>query len=493
MPTVIGAIVIWGQILASVHKNQSAPRRILCLNTHPASIRSLLPGSQWQLIFVDSLVQARKAIADPSIKVLLARISSPPEQGLAIAEDILFERKDLKAVALVDSEMLNNSCIQQAVGSRFFDYLTYPLIPDVVRYSVGHAHGMAMLACGCVTEDCFEGDDTYKLVGESAVMRTLLGQISRISSSDAPVMIGGESGTGKELAARNIHDQSSRRGAAFVAVNMAAIPENLVQTELFGHEKGAFTGAEKRRIGFIESANGGTLFLDEIGDLPLQSQGNLLRFLQEAVITRVGGSEVMSVDVRVVAATHVDLDLAVKQGRFREDLYYRLNVLELKMPALRERKGDIERLAKRFFQQFCDHSRCHAKGMSQQALQVIGEYDWPGNVREMVNRIQRAVVMCTDQLIGPEDLGLERRQSSRRIETLSAARGKAEKKLIQSTLIDAKNNLSEAARMLEISRVTLYKLIDKYSLGYLLGDSEEAALQTSKPGASHSNESALVR
>ncbi len=465
--------------MTTAYQKQPAPRRILCLNTHQSSIESLLPGKQWQLVFVNSLAEARKAIADPSIQVLLARIRTVHEQGLSIAEEILFERKDLKAVALIDQEVLDDPHIKQAVGGLFFDYLTYPLIPDVVRYSVGHAYGMATLTCGCAAEDCFDGDDSYKIVGESPVMRVLLEQIARISHSEAPVMVGGESGTGKELAARNIHNHSSRHKAPFVAVNMAAIPENLVQTELFGHEKGAFTGAEKRRIGYIESANGGTLFLDEIGDLPLQSQGNLLRFLQEAVITRVGGTVVMPVDVRVVAATHIDLEQAVKEGRFREDLYYRLNVLQLEMPPLRERGSDIECLAERFFQQFCQHSRCQVKGFSQQARQVIVAYDWPGNVREMVNRIQRAVVMCTHPLIRPEDLGLERRKLSRRIETLSEARGKVEKQLIQSTLMDTNSNLSETSRMLEISRVTLYKLIEKYSLGHLLGDGEEKVKGTS--------------
>jgi DNA-binding NtrC family response regulator len=245
---------------------------------------------------------------------------------------------------------------------------------------------------------------------------------------------------------------------------MAAIPENLAQTELFGHEKGAFTGADRQRIGYIESANGGTLFLDEIGDLPQQIQGNLLRFLQEGVVTRVGGNEVIPVNVRVIAATHVNLEEAVSAGRFREDLYYRLNVLQLEMPPLRDRGGDIEYLAEQFFLRFCRTSRCTAKGLSQRAIAVMKEHHWPGNIREMINRIQRAVVMCSGQLIHPEDLGLERREASRRIETLSAARNKIEKRLVQQALLDTRHNLSETSRVLGISRVTLYKLIDKYQL-----------------------------
>jgi DNA-binding NtrC family response regulator len=249
-----------------------------------------------------------------------------------------------------------------------------------------------------------------------------------------------------------------------MAVNCGALPANLIQSELFGHEKGAFTGAHQRKIGRIEAAAGGTIFLDEIGDLSLDLQVNLLRFLQAKTIERVGGTQSLQVDVRVIAATHVDLERAVAEGRFREDLYYRLNVLHLRVPALRERENDIELLARFFFEKFAKEKNPQVRGFSQQALQVMNTYAWPGNVRELINRIRRAMVMCENRLMTPGDLGLERRSARRTIRTLVGARAAAEKEAIQYALRHTGNNVSRAARELRISRVTLYRLIEKYSI-----------------------------
>ncbi len=455
--------------MASFFQETFSRRRILCLDISEETIRPLLPDDQWEIVFANDLMGVRQAASDGAIRVLVARLGKRREGAtLKLAEELLFERKDIKAVAIIEPGMLEEQRLRRSISSLFCNFLASPLDPREFRYAVGQAYAMAsIICCGGKSEHCIETGEDHEILGKSEAMQRLRTRISRISTSDAPVMIGGESGTGKELAARNIHSQSQHGNAPFIAVNMATIPENLAQTELFGHEKGAFTGAEKKRIGYIESANGGTLFLDEIGDMPLQLQGNLLRFLQEGIVTRVGGTEVIPVDVRVISATHVNLEEAVSAGRFREDLYYRLNVLHLDMPPLRDRGGDIAYLAERFFMQFCSTSRCCAKGLSQRAIAVMKEHDWPGNVREMINRIQRAVVMCTDQLIHPDDLGLERRGSSRRIETLSDARGKVEKRLIQTALIDTEYNLSETSRLLGVSRVTLYKLIDKYQVDNL--------------------------
>jgi len=250
----------------------------------------------------------------------------------------------------------------------------------------------------------------------------------------------------------------------FIAVNCGALPTNLIQSELFGHEKGAFTGAHQRKIGRIESAAGGTLFLDEIGDLALDLQVNLLRFLQEKTIERVGGTEKIHVDVRVIAATHVDLERAVKEGRFREDLYYRLNVLHLNVPSLREREQDIELLARFFFDKFAKEKNRNVKGFRRDTLQAMNDYEWPGNVRELINRIRRAMVMCDNRLITTADLGLERRLSQRRLTTLDEARTRAEKEAIQYSLRFNRNNVSQAARQLGVSRVTLYRLMEKYQI-----------------------------
>jgi DNA-binding NtrC family response regulator len=302
------------------------------------------------------------------------------------------------------------------------------------------------------------------MVGTSPVMQALFRDIRKVGAVDAPVLIQGESGTGKELTALAIHARSRRAGAPFMAVNCGALPANLIQSELFGHEKGAFTGAHQRKIGRIEAAAGGTIFLDEIGDLSLDLQVNLLRFLQAKTIERVGGTQSLQVDVRVIAASHVDLERAVAEGRFREDLYYRLNVLHLRVPALRERESDIELLARFFFEKFAKEKNPQVRGFSQQALQVMNTYAWPGNVRELINRIRRAMVMCENRLIAPGDLGLERRGVKRTIRTLGGARAAAEKEAIRYALQYARNNVSRAARELGISRVMLYRLKQKYGI-----------------------------
>lgn len=296
-------------------------------------------------------------------------------------------------------------------------------------------------------------------------MRQLFNQMEKIRGADTPVFLGGESGTGKELVSRLIHQHSPRRHAPFVTVNCGALPPTLIQSELFGHEKGAFTGAGERKMGKIEAAQGGTVFLDEIGDLPLELQANLLRFLQEKTIERIGSRQTLAIDARVIAATHVDLEEAVRQGRFREDLYYRLNVLYLKLPPLRERAGDVELLAEAFLKKFVRENRSRVKGFSQQALRIMNRHPWPGNVRELINRVQRAVVMCETPLITPADLDLERRLASRALLTLDEARQIAEAEAVRNSLMSNGNNISEAARQLGVSRVTLYRLMEKLKIG----------------------------
>ncbi|MFT5717882.1 MAG: PAS domain S-box-containing protein [Oleiphilaceae bacterium] len=303
------------------------------------------------------------------------------------------------------------------------------------------------------------------MIGVSPQIQNLLAQIDKIAAVAAPVMITGESGTGKELAAKAIHDRSSYSKGPFVAVNCGAIASSLVQAELFGYEKGAFTDAKKRKIGFIESANGGTIFLDEVGDLPLEQQVNLLRFLQEQTIQRVGGTEHIAIDARVIAATHVDLDRAVKEGRLREDLYYRLNVLQLRTPSLREHSADIEILANYFFNKFSKEKQPNVKGFSQECIQAMKYFPWPGNVREMMNRIRRGMVMCDKKLISSADLGIESSTSTGFNElSLREIKDQAEKHAIQEAIARAKQNIALASRHLGISRVMLYRLMNKYDL-----------------------------
>jgi DNA-binding NtrC family response regulator len=378
-------------------------------------------------------------------------------------QELYLAHSNMQWVALISRDAMQDRVICELVRTCFYDYHTLPPDPDRLLVTLGRAYGMAELHQRLYREHDGKLNE-YEMVGTSPVMQALFRDIRKIGSVDAPVLVQGESGTGKELTALAIHARSRRADAPFVAVNCGALPANLIQSELFGHEKGAFTGAHQRKIGRIEGAAGGTIFLDEIGDLSLDLQVNLLRFLQEKTIERVGGTQSIHVDVRVIAATHVDLEKAVAEGRFREDLYYRLNVLHLRVPALRERENDIELLARFFFEKFSREKNPQVRGFSQQALQVMNTYSWPGNVRELINRIRRAMVMCENRLIAPADLGLERRSSKRCIRTLVGARAAAEKEAIQYALRHTRNNVSHAAHELRISRVTLYRLMEKYGI-----------------------------
>lgn len=377
--------------------------------------------------------------------------------------DKLVDGTQTEWVALVDTPTLGNSNVQQLIHSMFFAYHTIPGDAAKLDCVLDHASAMARLSNRDYGQKEQAGDE-YEMVGSTVIMRQLFADIRKIAAVDAPVLITGESGTGKELTARAIHERSKRAHGPFNAVNCAAIPANLVQSELFGHEKGAFTGANQRKAGHFEATAGGTIFLDEIGDLPLDLQVNLLRFLESHRIQRVGSSQEIPVDVRVLAATHVDLETAVAERRFREDLYHRLNVLTIRTPPLRERQEDIEVLANFFFHKFRCEKSSRLTGISEQALIIMHQYDWPGNVRELINRIRRAMVMCDSRLIRPADLGLERRKSSRSVVTLEQAREKVEKNTILSALMRNQKNVSHAAQELGISRVTLYRLLEKHHI-----------------------------
>lgn len=384
-------------------------------------------------------------------------------QDISHHAEFLFDAdRSIKWVALL-SDASNSSRI---ITTYFYDFHTLPVDTERLLVTLGHAYGMAEL-----TRSYSEQQDNapfqFKMGGQAPVMRSLFQQIRKVASIDLTVMIRGETGTGKELAAHAIHHESKRANGPFVVVNCGALPKDLVQAELFGHEKGAFTGADCRRVGRIEAAHKGTLFLDEIGDLPFDLQANLLRFLQEKTIDRVGGSGQIPVDVRVLAATHVNLEKAVEKGVFREDLYHRFSVLNLEVPPLRERGPDIELLARHFCRLFAIDINPNVKGFSQQAINAINAYSWPGNVREMINRIQRAIVMCEGKVIKSRDLGLDQDDTPDfAVMTLDEARKKAEKEAIESALRAVRNNVSKAAKRLDISRVTLYRLMETHSIDW---------------------------
>jgi len=320
------------------------------------------------------------------------------------------------------------------------------------------------------------------LVGNSPVMRTTFETIRRFAPTETPILITGESGTGKELAALAIHERSERGSGPFIPINCAGLPPTLIGSELFGHEKGAFTGAYQRKIGRIEAAQGGTVFLDEIGDLPLELQPHLLRFLQEKTIDRVGGSRPISVDVRVVAATNMDLSVAIEEGRFREDLFYRLNVLTLNMPPLRDRGDDIDLLSTFFLQKFADEMNRPVQGFDPAAIRQLRLYGWPGNVRELVSCIRRAVVMSDGAKITAGDLGFPlgmqhggaaraARMNGHAVDgtpakpiTLKQAKREAELNLLQGALEQNGQNIKQTAEVLGVSRVTLYRLLKEHGI-----------------------------
>lgn len=301
------------------------------------------------------------------------------------------------------------------------------------------------------------------LIGTSAAMRRVHASIRKYAPVDLPVLITGQTGTGKDVAARAIHDLSNRRHAPFAAINCGALAPNLIQSELFGHERGAFTGATARRTGLFETADGGTVFLDEIGDLPLDAQTNLLRVLQEHSLQRVGSHEDVAVDVRVLAATNLDLEAAVTAGRFRSDLFYRLNVLRLHMPPLHERGNDILLLAEHFLQQFREKHPTRARSFASAAQKALLGFGWPGHVRELINRVQRAAVTAEAELITPEELGLGGAAPEGN-SALEVAREVAEREAILACLRESGFNISETARRLKVARVTVYRLCRKHGL-----------------------------
>ena len=289
--------------------------------------------------------------------------------------------------------------------------------------------------------------------------------IERVAKTNVSVMLLGASGTGKELLAKGLHDASDRSGGSFVAINCAAIPENLLESELFGHEKGAFTGAVKTTEGKIEQAHGGTLFLDEVGDIPLPLQVKLLRFLQERTIERIGGRKPIEVDTRIVCATHQNLEAMIGEGRFREDLFYRLAEIVIKIPALSERPGDAILLAKAFLNRFSAEMNPQVKGFAPDALAAIDSWGWPGNVRELENRVKRAVIMADEKMVSAIDLDLDAdAEDAAEVLNLKSAREQADRKVIRHALARTEGNISSTAKILGISRPTLYDLLKQYDL-----------------------------
>jgi len=328
---------------------------------------------------------------------------------------------------------------------------------------------MGWPSCGRKEKEA--GNRQEFIVGNCAAMREVFDRIRRFSKYDVPVLISGETGTGKELAAQAIHQRSERANGPFVAINCAALPASLIASELFGYEKGAFTGAVSRKLGLIEQANNGTLFLDEIGDLPLDLQAHMLRFLQERTITRLGGHMPIQVNARIISASHVDLETAMAVGTFRDDLFYRLNVLPLRMPSLREREDDVLLLATYFLQRISKEIGAETMEFTLEAKAVIQGYSWPGNVREMIAAVRRAVVMSVEGRIRPEDLAIQIKPEAELPEHSPAVLSKRrfrpgseqERHALLQALERNRNNVTRAAADIGVSRVTFYRMAKRHS------------------------------
>ena len=416
----------------------------------------------------DSAIAALRA-EEPLVVTLDLGLPPDPDgttEGFAILDAIMALRPETKVI-VASGHGARESALR-AIEHGAYDFYQKPVDIEALGLIVRRALNLARIE-----------EENRRLAGQIGEDKTVLGglitsapemvkvarTIERVANANVSVMLLGASGTGKELLARGLHDASNRSKGAFVAINCAAIPENLLESELFGHEKGAFTGAVKTTEGKIEQAHGGTLFLDEVGDIPLPLQVKLLRFLQERTIERIGGRKAIDVDTRIVCATHQNLEAMIGEGTFREDLFYRLAEIVVKIPTLAERPGDATLLAKAFLNRFAAEMNPQVKGLASDALAAIDGWAWPGNVRELENRVKRAVIMADSKLVSAADLDLDGDgEEEGDILNLKSAREQADRKVIRHALARSEGNISSTAKLLGISRPTLYDLLKQYDL-----------------------------
>ena len=417
----------------------------------------------------EALAQLRAE--EPDVVTLDLGLPPDPDgvsEGFAALTEMLALKPDTKVI-VASGHGARESALR-AIAEGAWDFYAKPVDIDTLGLIVArafHVHALERENARLAEQAAGEvGTALGRIVTASSEMLRVARTIERVAPADVSVMLLGASGTGKELLARGLHEASPRRDGAFVAINCAAIPETLLESELFGHEKGAFTGAVKTSPGKIEMAAGGTLFLDEVGDIPLPLQVKLLRFLQERVIERVGGRRPIPVDTRIVCATHRDLDGMIAAGSFREDLYYRLAEIVVRIPALRERTGDAVLLARHFLRRYAAEMGSGVKGFTPEALEAIDGWGWPGNVRELENRVKRASIMADGPSVTAADLDLAPGNDvlSGDIINLKAARERADRMMIRRALVRTQGNISGAAKLLGISRPTLYDLLKSYDL-----------------------------
>jgi two-component system NtrC family response regulator len=414
--------------------------------------------------------EALSLFAKEKIPAVLLDLGLPPhpreaKEGLQVLDELIALNSWVKVIIVSGNSERQNALAAVAKGA--FDIFPKPVDLDELKIVLRRVYRRIEMEQEGIEEQSLKNRVSFEdIIGSSSAMKPVLETVRKVSQTDVPVLITGESGTGKELIANAIHNLSLRKSGPFTAINCGAIPETLLESELFGYEKGAFTGATTQKRGRLELAQNGTLFLDEIGDMPPELQVKLLRFLQEKVIERVGGRQAIAIDSRVIAASNVDLEAAVKEKRFREDLYFRLAVVRISLPPLRERGDDVLELADHLIHSFAGELKKAPKKLSQPAREAIRNHTWPGNVRELQNRLKQAMVLAEGPFISPKEVGLEEIAPAPVISTttLKEAKEEMERELLSNALKENNGNISKTARALGISRPTLYDLMNRYGL-----------------------------
>ena len=424
-------------------------------------------ADQFHVVVVATADEARQAVQKERFDAVTLDLGLPPDpngpsEGLRLLEEFLVRDPAMKVIVLTGNTDRDNAIRAVQLGA--YDYYIKPVDLTELGAILQRACRLSRLDRESLGGPSFSDPSHGEIIGESAVMRRIFDTIRRVARTDVTVLISGESGTGKELVARAIHASSPRRNRPFVAINCGAIPENLVESELFGHEKGSFTGAHAQRKGRLETGDGGTVFLDEVAELSGPIQVKLLRILQDRQLERVGGRELIPLDVRILAATNRDIKRATHEGRFREDLYYRLAVVNIEIPPLRERIEDMRALATKFLERFSAEYKVRVRKFSPDALAAMHRYSWPGNVRELENRIRRAVLMAEGRNIVAADLELTGEISHQPTVSLKAARNEVEKRILVEALQRHQGNISRAAKAVQLSRPAFHELLAKHSI-----------------------------
>lgn len=421
---------------------------------------------EYDVLLAENRESALKICQERHPGVMTLDLGLPPDphgssEGLKTLEEMLQINPRMKVIVITGNQEKDNALKAIAIGA--YDFQHKPVEVDELKIVLRRAYNLYELEgevkkfqAQKAQEHAFEG-----IIGEAASMKTIFSMIEKVATTDASILVTGESGVGKELVANAIHTKSLRAQEPFIPINCAAIPESLLESELFGYERGAFTGANARKVGKFELANKGTLFLDEMGELGQPLQSKLLRFLQDQIIERVGGKTLIQLDVRVIAATNRNLEEHLKSGLFREDLYFRLNEIHITVPPLRLRENDALMLAKKFLHDFATENNRTIKGFTSQAEKLVLEYAWPGNVRELRSKIKRAVVMAEGSLVTPEDMDIKPQTP---VPTLKEARDKLEYQMISDSLERNKGNITQAAKDLGVTRPTLHDLLKKHGI-----------------------------